>query len=175
MPHKLTEQQQRFVQYFCDGMTQTQAARQAGYAHPSVAAMSLLKVETVRAAIRKEQDKASRDALMTRRRVIDGFLEAIEIARLQSEPATMVASWREIAKMCGYNAPETKKIDVTFSGAVHVSQIENMSDDELAKLIVEGDYTVHDDADDSEAALPALPAPSEDASAPDTGGDPPDA
>jgi len=164
MPWKPTEQCKRFIQNVALGMTQTQAARSAGYAFPTVEGHQLMKRPEVVAAIREEQGKYEHKANMSRKKVMDGLLEAVDIARTMSEPASMVAAWREVAKICGYYAPETKQINLSINGAVQVSQIENMSDEELVKAILEGESVrVEDDdtvSEDPQVAL--LPAPSDD-------------
>ena len=35
------------------------------------------------------------------------------MAREQQDPAAMIAGWREIAKLCGYYAPERRRIEVS--------------------------------------------------------------
>ncbi len=144
-------------------MIQTHAARAAGYAFPEAEACRQLKNPLVIELITKEQAKFEKSADMTRQKVIDGLKDAIDIARLQSDAQAMVGGWREIARICGYYAPEQKQLNITVSGAVKLSQIEDMSDEELAKLIIEGESTRLVDEDDatSEDEPRALPAPSE--------------
>ena len=67
-----------------------------------------------------------------------GFLEAIDIARAKSDPAGIVAGWREIAKMCGFYAPERKQVELSAAACAHRQRIADMSDEELAELIVAG-------------------------------------
>ena len=81
----------------------------------------------------------------------------------------MVAGWREIARICGYFAPETKQINISVNGAIRVAEIEQMTDDELSKLIMDGESTRLDDDDDlPEEDLALLEAPNEFVDAPDT-------
>lgn len=48
---------------------------------------------------------------MTREQVMQGLMDAADMARLAGEPMAMVSAWKEIGRMCGYYAPEvTKKI-----------------------------------------------------------------
>ena len=47
----------------------------------------------------------------------------------------MVAGWREIAKMCGYYAPERKEVQVNVAGSTLLDEIACMSDAELLALI----------------------------------------
>ena len=163
MTKTLTEKEQSFAYNVAIGMVQTHAARAAGFKFPDTEAVRLLKRADIVARITKEQAKFEKTADMTRQKVIDGLKDAIDIARLQADAQAMVAGWREIARICGYYAPEQKRINITVSGAVQLSQIEDMSDEELAKLIIEGESTRVPDEDDatSEEAQRVLPAPSE--------------
>lgn len=151
----LTDKRQSFVKNYVAGMSQTAAARTAGFKFPTVEACQLMKLPVIQEAIRVERNKYEMASNMTKRRVIDGLKEAIDIARTTSEPASMVGGWREIAKICGYYAPETRRVDITVSGAQQLSQIESMTDEELVKAIIEGQYTDVTDED----AIPAIPIP----------------
>lgn len=171
---KLTDQQKKFVQLVASGMAQTSAARQAGYKFASVEGYQLMRNPKIAEAIRVEQGKYEHASNMSRKKVLDGLLEAVDIARTMAEPSSMVAAWREVAKICGYYAPEQKKIDISVSGAVTVAQIENLSDDELVKVILEGESQRLSDIDDPDDEVPALPAPQEDLGV-DDGRDPDEA
>lgn len=74
---------------------------------------------------------------MTRQRVMDGLLEAVEMAKLMAEPATMVSGWREIGKMCGYFEPKKVDINVNVAGNVIHQRLNQLSDAELLKIIQE--------------------------------------
>ena len=148
----------KFVANVCMGMTQTSAARNAGFRHPTVDASQLMRLPVIQDAIRLEYGKYEQKANMSRGKVMKGLLEAVDIARTMSEPASMVAAWREVAKICGYYAPEIKNVNISVNGAVHVSQLEDMSDEDLAKLVIEGTAIVVPD----EEELAALPAPYDD-------------
>jgi Terminase small subunit len=159
LPKELTNMQKEFVKNYCLGMQQTQAARSAGYKHPSVDGYQLMRQPKIQDGIRVERTKYEHAGNMTRKKVLDGLAEAIDIARTTSEPASMVAGWREVAKICGYYAPETKRLELSVAGSIHVSQLENMTDDELVKAIIEGQsIEVPDESD-----LPPLLEHAEDA------------
>jgi phage terminase small subunit len=137
----LNEQMATFAYNMAIGMTQTQAARNAGYAFPGTEGNRLMRVPEVIERITAEQKKFEVKADMSRQKVIDGLKEAIDIARTMSDPNAMVSGWREIARICGYYAPERKQLDITVSGAVQISQIADMSDEELAKLITDAEFS----------------------------------
>lgn len=158
----LTPAQNQFVVNFARlGMTQTQAAKAAGYAFPNQEANRLLKVPEIAAAVEKERAAVESAANVSRKEVIEKLMETFDAAKLQSEPIAMVAALREVAKICGYYEPEVKKIMISTTIATTVAQIEELSDEELVKLIIEGESTRVEDDDDPAIidVTPALPAP----------------
>lgn len=158
----LNQQQRAFVVNFArHGMLQTQAAKAAGYAFPSVEAARLMKLPYIVEAVQKERGRVEKVADVSRKKVIDGLMEAFECAKLQADAIGMVAGLREVAKICGYYAPETKQIQISVNAATTVAQIEELSDEELVKLIIEGESArVPDDGDDLEdGAVKLLPPP----------------
>ena len=60
------------------------------------------------------------------------------MAKLMSEPASMISGWREIAKMCGYMAPVEHRVKVDVSGNIVLDRMNSMSDAELLKVISNG-------------------------------------
>jgi hypothetical protein len=66
--------------------------------------------------------------------VLQMFLEAIDMARTLSDPANMVNGADKIAKMLGYYAPETKRIELTNNQNVLSSKFRQMSDADLLEI-----------------------------------------
>ncbi len=128
----LTEQQRAYAKHRGQGESIHSAAALAGYAGKP-AAYQAEQMPAVKALIAKEQAAYEQASQMTRKRVMDGFLDSIEMAKLMAEPATMVSGWREIAKMCGYFAPVEKKITLDVDGGR--ARMERMSDAELEALV----------------------------------------
>ena len=138
----LTEMQRRFVVNFVDHqMTQTAAARAAGFAHPGTSAMEMMKHPKIERAIAERRAEYAAASQVTKKRVIDGFLESIEMAKIKADPLTMIAGWREVGKMCGFYEPTKAKIEVSVQGQVLLQRLNGLSDEELLKLS-EGDPTV---------------------------------
>lgn len=136
----LTEKQRQYVVNRVEhGMTQSAAARAAGYSLSSPAVITQLdtnpKIQMAMAKKRAEYAKASQ---MTRQKVIDGFSEAIAMAKQQGDPIVMVAGWREIGKMCGFYEPTKTKLEVTVNGQIALEKIQSLSDAELLALAEEG-------------------------------------
>jgi len=134
---KLTLRQQRFVDEFVLCGNASEAARRAGYSEKTagaIAAENLQKpviLEAIRGA--RAQNAARWD--VTRQDVLSGVLEAIEMAKAKADPATMLAGYRDLARMCGFNEPEAVRVAVAGSGAaVMAAKFVAMSDAELIAL-----------------------------------------
>lgn len=137
----LTEQQRIFVRNWASGETPRNAAIIAGYKinenRSSNAAYWLLTRNPKLLALYHEEKKLYEQAAqMTRQKVMDMLKEAYDMAKIQSEPATMVAAAREIGKMCGYYEPEVK-INIAIGGKT-LERMTTMSDEELLKFVAEG-------------------------------------
>lgn len=159
--HYLTDQQKLFCEQIMKGKSPGVAARIAGYVQPESQGYQIVKSPKVQAAIQYMHKKHEAAAQMTRKKVMDGFLEAIDMARMQADSSTMVAGWREIGRMCGYYAPEVKKIDISITAKRVIDKLETLSDDDLLQMveenakIIEGEAVeildVYQEATDSEA------------------------
>lgn len=151
----LTEMQRLFVVGMVEHqMTQTAAARQAGFSNPGTAAHELMIHPKIKRAIAERRAEYAIASRVTKKRVVDGFLEAIDMARTKADPLTMVAGWREVGKMCGFYEPTKTKVEVSVNGRVVVDRLNSMSDEELLRVIsdgsvIDGDVRVIEN-DDSE-------------------------
>lgn len=134
----LTEKQRLFVKYWAEGDTVPGASRRAGYNDSAGIAYRMVKMPNIlklKAELSAKYEEASQ---MTRKRVMDGFLESIDMAKLMSEPASMISGWREIAKMCGYMAPVEHRMKVDVSGNIVLNKLNALSDAELLEVITKG-------------------------------------
>jgi len=112
------------------------AARLAGYSmSKSMQKERLMDNPKVVRAVKHLQGRYENAIVATRKMVLEGFLDAIEQAKLMSDPAVQIAGWREVGKMCGYYAPEIKEVNINHGVKRVIGQLEVMSDDELMKLI----------------------------------------
>ena len=151
----LTERQRQFVVNLVDhGMTQTAAARAAGASQPGTAAYEWMRHPQIERAIAERRAEYAVASQVTKKRVIDGFLESIEMAKIKADPLTMSARWREVGKMCGFYEPTKAKIEVSVQGQVLIQRMNSMSDEELLKLaegdpnVLEGEVTVIEDVEE---------------------------
>lgn len=138
---KLTEKQAAYVEARAAGATKLAAGkatgsqrRKAGYDMEAKSA----EVQAVLAAAAAEYAKK-----ITRDDVLNGFKDAIEMAKLLADPMAMIRGWSEVARVCGYFAPEQKIVTHEHRGRV-LSELESLSDDELLQL---SNGTVIDAAD----------------------------
>lgn len=143
----ITEAQDAYVEGVLDGKSKADAALDAGYTHGTASA-KIERSEMVQQALAERRDELSSATQVTRAGVINTILDAIEMARLMSDPTAMLTGCRDIAKMMGYNAPEVKKLEVTSTQGRIRQQMEAMGDEELLRLIdgntLEGEARVID-------------------------------
>lgn len=139
----LTEKMKLFVKHWAAGETILTASYRAGYHDRGTYAYRLAKDPAILKLYEEEKRKYEIDSSMTRQRVIDGLLEAVEMAKLISEPGSMISGWREIGKMCGYYAPVEQKITVEQTNPL-AERLNRLSDAELLKLIQDDSSNVID-------------------------------
>ena len=133
----LTDKQKAFVQSWAKGNSIGRASLDAGFADDGIG-YRLVRMPNILALKAKYSAEYEAAGDMDRRQVMEGFKEAIEMAKLMAEPASMIAGWREIGKMCGYYAPVETKIKIDVTGNVTMTKLTQMSDAELLELIEKG-------------------------------------
>lgn len=153
----LTTKMKDFVKYWAQGESILSASVRAGYTDGGTYAYRLAKDPAILKIYHAEKEAYAQAVGMTRQRVMEGLLEAVEMAKIQADPTAMIAGWREVGKMCGYYEPVKKQIDVNIAGNVVMERLNRLSDSELLKLIeqqttnaLEGEFAevVGDDEDD---------------------------
>lgn len=145
-PNKpLTEKQKAFVKFWAQGESINTASIKAGYNDGASLAYRMVRMPNILKLYEEEKRLYEAASQMTRKQVMDGLLEGIEMAKLMAEPATVISGWREIGKMCGYYEPVKQKIELSVKGEIAMKTMERMSDEELMKLLEQG----------AEALLPA--------------------
>jgi hypothetical protein len=135
----LNEKQGKYVEARAAGLSERQAAIKAG-APPRVAGQFGHRWENqgkVRKALTGQRAINALFLGLTREDVLTGLMDAVEHAQLLSDPGNEIAGWREIAKICGFYAPEVKKIHLSDGAKTYLSQMESMSDEDLLKLAME--------------------------------------
>ena len=134
----LTQKQRDFAMHWSRGETICNAAIRAGYANNGGAtsiAYRLVEDPRILAIYNREKALYAESCQMTRQKVLEGLLEAAEMAKLVNEPASMVSAWREVGKICGFYEPVKRTIDVNIQGNVTVKRLQAMSNEDLLKLV----------------------------------------
>lgn len=153
--HTLSEKQRSYVDARVKGMSCIQAAQAAGYSNPEIQGYQIEKSPFVVAALEVEWKKAEKVSEMSKKKVMNGMLSAIDQAKLLADPTAQISGWREIAKMCGYYEPQRVQVEVSVSAKRLFSQFETLSDDELLKLaeqeILDGDELITETSQGQEA------------------------
>lgn len=144
--NSLTDMQREFVKHVVKGASPVQAARAAGFKQPEFQGHELIRKPHIQDAVRYAYKRHEKVADVSRKRVMDGLLEAIEIAKIQADAQNMVAGWREIGRMCGYYAPEVKKIEVNVTAKRVISQLETLSDEDLLRMVEENAQVIEGEA-----------------------------
>lgn len=118
----LPAKQQAFVDWIASGLTPTAAAKRAGYSKPGTIGPDLMIREEVRLHIEYHQAQHAKEMGMTREKVQEGLLEAIEVARELGDAGSMIRGWAEVARIAGLNQPDKKEIDVNINTAGQATQ-----------------------------------------------------
>lgn len=130
----LTEMQQMFVRHWAAGESILTASARAGYSDGGTYAYRLSKDPLVLQIYEREKKLYEESCQMTRTKVMQGFLDAAEMARMQADPTAMVGAWREVGKMCGYFQEQKKVIEVNVNGSI-TTKVERLSDAQLLAMI----------------------------------------
>jgi len=130
----LTEMQMMFVRHWAAGESILSASARAGYADNGTYAYRLAKDPLIVDIYNREKKAYEASVQMTRQRVMEGFLEAADMARLQADPTALTGAWREVGKMCGYYEPVKKVIDVNINGQI-TQKVERLDDETLLAII----------------------------------------
>ena len=128
----LTEKQKLFVKYWAEGDNIPNAMQRAGYNEQPSYGLRMAKMPNVLALKQKYHDEFIAASRMTKEKVMDMLKESYDMAKLMSEPASMVSAAREIGKLCGYYEPKKVEINVNHAGQ---AQIQRLTDAELFEMI----------------------------------------
>ena len=144
----LTSKQKEFVKFWASGETIPNAMAKAGYNDQPSYGYRMAKMPNILALYHEEQAKYAEASQMTRKKVIDMHLEAFEMARTIAEPSSMVSAAREIGKICGLYEPQKIEVSSTVKHEIH--RFEGMSDEELLRIITEGQNPALESPNDDE-------------------------
>lgn len=161
-PRKLTvmtAKQKALINYIGQGESVVSAAARAGYTDNGTSAYRMMKDPAVLELIAQRKAAYEKASDMTRQKVMNGLLEAAEMAKLMAEPSSMVAAWREIGKMCGYYAPVETRVRV--EGNIVLDKMEKLTEAELLELVQGAQAQISQSINHQEDADDDIPAPAE--------------
>lgn len=133
----LSEKAKAFVKLWAAGETITVASLKAGYAN-STYTYQLVHLPEVIEMYNVEKKKYEEAAGMSRKKVMDGLLEGIDMCRLTGDGPGVIAGWKTVGQMCGYFEPIRRRVDINVQGNVMMGKLSAMSDADLLRVIQEG-------------------------------------
>lgn len=104
-----------------------------------------------RRAVEAERDRWQQAYDITRRDIVTGLTDAINMAMATQDAGSAVRGWAEIAKLTGLYAPQRVSVSSNNTHDITVRNMEHMTDAELLRLI-------RDQATKIATAIPAAPA-----------------
>ena len=140
----MTPRQNLFVAEYTLSRNATSAAVKAGYSPRTARQMGSenLTKPDIRAAVAEHEQATARKLELEREKVLAGLLEAVEVARAQGDPGAMVRAWSEVARVCGYHAPDRAvKVHVDVAMKRTIAALETLPDAELMALVTESGAT----------------------------------
>ena len=136
----VTDKQKAYADAVLNGASLSDAATSAGYA-----AVPQNNSKTVQFYIARARDEITDVTMLKRLDVLQMFLEAVDMSRMQADPTAMINGADKIAKMMGYYAPETHQVNLTVEQGSLSRRIRSMTDAELLEIaannakVVEGE------------------------------------
>ncbi|OQW86392.1 MAG: hypothetical protein BWK72_17400 [Rhodoferax ferrireducens] len=143
----LTAKQSRFIDEYMVDMNGAAAAERAGYSQKTsraIAAENLAK-PYIKAELQARGAALARKLEVTREGVVQGLLEAFEVAKADRQPAAMVSAARELGKLLGFYEPTRVRVDLGADGRDQMARFEAMSDADLLKVMGAGHQAMKGD------------------------------
>lgn len=101
----------------------------------------MLRNASVQKALQERQAADAARLSIGRENVLNGLLEAVDMAREQRNPMGMIRGWSELARMLGLYEPEVRRLELGVSQKGTLQRMEAMSDQQLLTLISQGTAT----------------------------------
>lgn len=135
-----------------EGKSKAAAARAAGYNPQDVD--TVMRQEEVQMYLEQARGQIEDVSTLRRVDVLNIFMDAIDMARTMADPAQMINGADKVAKMMGYYAPETLKLEVENNSKALTNKFRQLSDAELYEIasgkakVIEGEVVTgaNDDA-----------------------------
>ena len=132
----LAKKHQSFVDWIVTGLTPTQAAKKAGFANPTASGRDMMERSDVMQYLEYHRAKHMQEMKITRERIQEGLMEAIDVARDMGDAGSMIRGWSEVARLTGLNAPAKQEIEITHTQRHQLTnkQLEQLTHTQLLEL-----------------------------------------
>lgn len=130
-----TAQQDKFLEGLRLGLLPAQAAGRANYKQPAKHAYQLMNDKALKPEISAIYAEIRKESRITRLDIEKGVLDAIQMARLMSDPTAMIRGYAELNKMQGNYAPEKREVTVNGMQRRLATELESFTDQELVELV----------------------------------------
>jgi len=134
----LTDMQRGYAEARLHGLSPLDAAKAAGFSHPSIQCHAYEKHPKISPIISMATSASLERYQLSRDDVVSGFMDAVSAAGSSTE---LTAAWREIGKMLGHYAPEQHEHRVAVENMT-LNKLETMSDRDLAELAEMDEFTL---------------------------------
>lgn len=128
----IEDQRRIFADVLMETGNKSEAARVAGY-HPSNVD-NVMRQEDVQGYLAEARGQIEDVSTLRRVDVLNIFMEAIDMARTLADPSQMINGADKVAKMMGYYAPETLKLEVEQNSKSLQNKFRQLSDAELYEI-----------------------------------------
>ena len=91
--------------------------------------------EEIKESLARYIAASRREAVYDREKVMEIIEDAVEIARIQGDPRTMISGAQEFNKMQGFYAPERKHVTLETDKDARLKQIEEMDEQQLLEAL----------------------------------------
>lgn len=139
----LGERQLLICEYASVGLRPGQIATKVGLKNGQ-SVSNFLKTEAAQEQMAFLRDQIQADTKLEQEDVVKGFLEAIDLAKMQADPSSMINGWKEVGRMLGFYAPDKKKVELSGELEHKLAMLKSLPEDELLKLasgnVIEGDF-----------------------------------
>jgi hypothetical protein len=151
----MTSKKDKFVEARARGLSRREAAAEAGASKDGSGLDKLPSVQEELARIRLQM---AANSGVTKEVIIQGLVDAANMAQVMADPQGMVAAWRELGKMLGHYAPEVKKVEQGINKRDLLAALDQLSDEELLRIsggkVINGEFKRVEDAEE----VPQLPS-----------------
>lgn len=146
----LTKKQIEFLHIYTASpfMPLKEICRQVGI-QPGQVAKWKKNSDNFNSALATEHRRSQQVVNMSRKTVMRGLLEAVDMAKDMRQPGGMISGWKEIGRMCGFYEPERREINLSVNSKQILEEMKTISREKLLELAsdqdaLDGEFTVVD-------------------------------